>query len=913
MNLQEIEERIAPLNSRQGVDFLFELLRSYGIPKAAVTRLRSGDYDKANGPDEVLWRNKVYFRDTELDDGDLYAAIDSARDEQQILDQRPRFLILTNANRLVAADLTAGDTLDVEHGDLGAHATFFLPWAGIEKTRIEEVNPADIKAAEKMARLYDEVTRHNTIESPEEIHDLNVFFSRLLFCFFSEDTGVFDRGSFTNAIGSFTRDSGEDLHSLLDELFAVLNKPLGERDGVSAHLRDFGHVNGSLFECRIETPRFSAKARKVILECGTLDWAQINPDIFGSMIQAVVHPGQREGLGMHYTSVENIMKVIRPLFLDELEERLEAAAAVDRPADVLVAGELEETAAIEKAVKRLDRFIDELARIQVFDPACGSGNFLVIAYKELRRLEHQALQRIAELDPSRAGLFKLSRIELESFHGIEIDDFAHEIAILSLWLAKHQMNREFGELFGAEIPLIPLKESGNVVCGNAARMKWETVCDPADRPTYVLGNPPYQGGTRQSEAQKEELVQAFEGRRVNKYMDYVSIWLYKGAKFVHDHGARVGMVATNSVVQGSHVEMLWPHLLSEDVEIAFAYAPFRWSNLARGNAGVTCTILGLAPRGSSKAKSLYTTTGRHEARHINPYLVPDGNDVVVGKLKKPLSGLPPMVFGSMPRDGGHLLMSRAEADALVAANPGSERFIKRFGGAQEAISGNWRSCLWIADRDAASAESVPEVARRLELVRAFRERSKAESTRDQAANPHRFVQRAHKPGPSIIVPSVSSERREYIPMGFLDGDTVISNAANAVYNAEPWLFGLIQSRMHMAWVRAVAGRLKTDYRYSAVLVYNTFPVPALTDAHKRALRAGALRVLGAREQFAGHTLAELYDPDDMPGGLREAHRALDEVVDGIYRKRPFESDEERLQLLFELYEAAVDGDADDHA
>ncbi len=884
MNLREIEERVAAVVPRPGVEFLSELLLAYGLPQTSVSRLMSGTYDKAETADERLWKDKVYFRYTEGPDEALYEHIDSARADERVVRHRPRFLIVKNDHRLLASDQKTGATLDIAVGELASNATFFGPWAGFEKTQLENLNYVDRKAAEKMAKLYDEVIRHNSIETDADIHDLNVFFSRLLFCFFAEDTGVFEKGSFTNALGSYTRESGEDTHNFLDQLFEVLDTDPAERQGLPEHLRTFGYVNGNLFERRCPAPRFSAKARAVILECGTLDWSQINPDIFGSMIQAVVHPSQRGGLGMHYTSVENIMKVIRPLFLDDLEESFDAAGTV----------------------KKLDELLARITAIQIFDPACGSGNFLVIAYKELRRLEHRILQRTIEIEPSRARLFTDSVLRLDHFYGIEIDDFAHEIAILSLWLAKHQMNVEFKELFGAEIPLIPLREAGNVVCGNAARMPWQKVCEPADgAEVYLLGNPPYQGGTRQSPEQKQDLEIAFEDAAVHKYLDYVSIWLFKGARFVTAHGARLGFVTTNSVSQGNHVALLSQRMRTTGVEISFAHAAFRWSNSAKANAGVSCVVIGLAPRGEVGRKRYFADGAQRVAESINWYLVPDGAAVIVGQTDHSLAHLPPMVFGSMPRDGGHLILSRNEAAELVAARPEAEKFVRVYGGAEEAINGTWRACLWIADKDAAAAASIPEIARRLDRVRAFRAASKAPSTRSYADQPHRFVQRAHRATSAIVVPSVSSERRTYIPMDFVGADTVISNSANAIYGAQPWLFALLHSLMHMAWVRAVAGRMESRYRYSAVLVYNTFPVPAISDADRAKLTDAAVAVLTAREQFSSQTLAQLYDPDLMPPVLRSAHRDLDDVVDALYGAMPFDSDAARLELLFQMYEAAT--------
>lgn len=573
MNLREIEERVAGVKDAEGGEFLFELLRAYGIPKASITRLRTGSYNRSKQEGEYLWRDKVYFRSLDCPDEELYAAVDTAKAEERVRRERPRFAIARNKSKLVAADLKSGDALDIEVEELQNHAAFFLPWAGIEKTQIENENLADVKAAEKMAKLYDEIVKHNAVETEEQIHDLNVFFSRLLFCFFAEDTGVFEKGSFTNAIGSLSREDGKDLHELLDQIFDVLNSEASKRIDYPTYLLKFGFVNGKLFERHSSAPTFTRKARSLVLDCGTLDWSQINPDIFGSMMQAVVHPGQRESLGMHYTSVENIMKVIRPLFLDELQAALKVADT--------------------KA--KLTRLHDRIASIKCFDPACGSGNFLVIAYKELRKLEHRILERLQEVDPNAPlALFQDSRIKLENFFGIEIDDFAHEVAILSLWLAKHQMNVEFRDLFSHEIRLIPLRDAGNVICANAARVDWDEVCPVSDgEEVYLLSNPPYLGARIQDPSKKADLQSLSRFGAISNNLDYVAIWFLLGADFVVRHDAALGFVSTNSICQGDQVALLWPLVYRLGADISFGVQSFRWNNNAKGNAGVTCVIVGL--------------------------------------------------------------------------------------------------------------------------------------------------------------------------------------------------------------------------------------------------------------------------------------------------------------------------------
>jgi hypothetical protein len=887
MKLQEIEEQLAAVKALEGGDFLFELLRAYGIPKASITRLRTGSYNRSKQEGEYLWRDKVYFRSLDCPDEELYALVDAAKTAERVRRERPRFAIARNKSKLVAADLKTGDALDIEVEELQNHAAFFLPWARIEKTQLENQNLADVKAAEKMAKLYDEIVKHNAVETEEQIHELNVFFSRLLFCFFAEDTGVFEKGSFTNAIGSLSREDGKDIHELLDQIFDVLNTEENKRIGYPSHLLRFGFVNGKLFERHSSAPRFTAKARSLVLDCGTLDWSQINPDIFGSMMQAVVHPGQRESLGMHYTSVENILKVIRPLFLDELQAAFDAADT--------------------KA--KLTRLHDRIAAIKCFDPACGSGNFLVIAYKELRKLEHRILERLQEVDPrAPLRLFQDSKIKLENFYGIEIDDFAHEIAILSLWLAKHQMNVEFRELFGHEIRLIPLRDTGNVICANAAHLDWDSACPVHDGDeVYLLSNPPYSGGTKQTEQQKADLAVAFGDRLINRYLDYVSAWLIKGARFVATHGAEAGFVATNSVSQGNHVGLLWPHIHATEAEIGFAYTSFRWSNSAKGNAGVTCVIIGLTGPGKRSVKWLYTGGTKRRASAINSYLVPDAPDVIVTATDHSLNGLPKMAFGSMPRDGGHLLLSHAEREELLNDYPEAHRFVRQYIGADELLKGAKRFCLWVDDTSFREAAAILPLKQRFDRVREERLKSKASSTREAAKRPHKFVQIAHREGPAIVVPAFTSERRSYIPLGYIDSGAIASNKLYVIYGADPWVFGLLHSRMHMAWVSAVCGRLETRYGYSSTLCYNTFPVPSLSEKQRGLLSERAFAVLEARERYAERSLSELYDPEKMPDELREVHQFLDAAVDQLYRRRPFQSDDERLELLFDMYECATSG------
>ncbi|MFC2619635.1 MAG: class I SAM-dependent DNA methyltransferase [Pauljensenia sp.] len=649
------------------------------------------------------------------------------------------------------------------------------------------------------------------------------------------------------------------------------------------YLADFPYVNGRLFSTdhALVVPTFTKAARAMLLGLGKLIWQEINPDIFGSMFQAIVTPGRRSDLGQHYTSVPNILKTIEPLFLDDLREAFDAAW---------------------DSAKKLRDLLDRISEIRIFDPACGSGNFLVIAYKELRRLEHAILERLADLDPSHNTLFTDSVISIEHFYGIEIDDFAVEVAILSLWIAKHQMNREFKDKFGTTIPLIPLREAGAIHAGNATRIDWNTICpNEGIAEIYLIGNPPYGGAKKIKAAQKEDYDYAFGDRPYSRNLDYIALWFIKGAAYISGTRAQLAFVSTNSVTQGEHVGLMFPMIFEMGIEIGYAYTSFKWTNNAKHNAGVTVVVISLR-NATNERKYLYHEGMRTQVTNINGYLI-DADDVYIRTRKQPLTRyLPAMTFGSMPRDGGNLILSETDLTDLKNTDPQAERFVKAYCGAKDFIEGNQRYCLWITDAQAREAQASPWISRCLRAVSEYRQTSDASSTAKYANRPYLFVQRAYKPTDSIIVPRVSSERREYVPIGYLSPDTVISDAANAIYDAELWLFALLTSRMHVVWLRAVGGKLKTDYRYSNTLVYNNFPVPPLTGSVKETLTQRALRVLDVREYHCEHTLAELYDPQKMPENLRQAHADLDTVVDRIYRKRPFDSDEERLNLLFDLYQ-----------
>ena len=883
LNLKAVEERVAPLGSRESYDreFIFELLLAYGRSQGNVTRLRNGSLNVANDKDhEVAQKNVVYFHETT---GDPLAVIEGLRTSPTVIRYNTRFVIATNYEELAAVDTKTSETLLVPIRDIDKHFTFFLPWAGMEKAQYVAEAHADVKAAERMGKLFDELLAANPgmLGAPSGRHALNVFFTRLLFCFFAEDTGIFSNNQFTNAVGSHTQADGSDVADFLTSLFKVLDT--SDYADKPAHLANFPYVNGRLFTVTPDhvVPEFTKKARDLLIESGTMIWREINPDIFGSMFQAIVTPGKRSDLGQHYTSVPNILKTIEPLFLDGLKEEFDAAY---------------------DSFRRLERLLKRIAAIRVFDPACGSGNFLVIAYKELRRLEHAILERVAELNPEQV-LFTESVVNIESFYGIEIDDFAVEVAILSLWIAKHQMNAEFREKFNVAIPLIPLKETGKVQVGNATRVDWNEVCPNDGRSEiYLIGNPPYKGGKSQSREMKSDYPFVFGGRPYSKDLDYIALWFVKGADYIEGTRAELAFVTTNSVSQGEHVGLMFPMIFDKGIEIGYAYTSFKWENNARHNAGVTVAVINLRSERPGK-KYIYTDGLQIEARNINGYLSDSPNIFMKRQMRALSSQLPTMALGSVPKDDGALVLERAERDELREASVDAESFVKRFMGSVELINDRDRYCLWITKDRAEEAARIPDIGKRLAHVREFRAKSTSANTSALADDPYRFWHIAFRDTESIIVPRVSSERRDYIPMGYLGPETVISDAAYAVYDAEPWVFALLTSAMHMVWTRAVGGRMKTDYRYSNTIVYNNFPVPPLSEPVRELLTGAALRVLDVREYHCEKTLAELYDPDKMPADLRAAHAEVDALVDGLYSKRGYESDEQRLSDLFAMYES----------
>lgn len=853
-------------------EFLHAFLSAYGFANTTIKKTI------ANGPDcdgRYSIRQKL-----------LIAMLPAGSDvEKGYLDaleaatHKERFVIATDFVRFMAKDMSSDRGIDIPFDELPDNYEFFLPWCGREIVEQMVENPADVKAATQMGHLFEAIKKDN-INNPEMTETaFNVFLTRLLFCFFADDTYIFKDGQFRNAIQLHTADDGSTVASFLEGLFDALDRKPEERDGVKDYYLPFPYVNGGLFRNRLPIPRFSKTSRRKLLECGASDWSAINPDIFGSMFQTVISEEQRRTLGQHYTSVTNILKVLNPLFLDDLRKELDDISALQEGG---------------WKKRKLQEYREKLKKIKVFDPACGSGNFLITAYKELCHLDMEAIRLADELP--------FVGIHLDSFYGIEIDDFPCEIARLSLWLAQHQINMECYEKYGNANPTLPLTESGHIVCGNALRIDWNEVCPAGkDDIVYVCGNPPYAGGYLLDDVQRTDKEEVLKAVPNNGFQDYISCWFLLGAKYIEEKNASsLAFVTTNSITQGMQVT-LWPVIFSHGVEIAFAYDSFKWKNNASHNAGVTVTIIGLQKK-QENAKFLYSEDQRRMVKSIGPYLVPDSMDIVTPK-NTPISALvPEMDYGSKFVDGGNLIFSVNEADDFLTAHPESKTLFKKLIGSEEFIRGKERRCLWIDDDQLGLAMSIPEIAARIEAIKTFRESSPKKQTQMFASRAWHVIEDRFAPNVScIIVPSTSSENREYIPIGYLAPETVVTNSSFALYDAHLWLFSILTSHMHMAWVRTVAGKLETRIRYSNTLCYNTFPFPTLSEGQKKALEESAMRILEARENHYENTMAQLYDPDKMPDDLRAAHESNDLLVDSLYRRSGFENDSGRLQELFRRY------------
>jgi len=908
MNAVEIEEALSALALEpfDGTEFPYAFLAALGNKETTLKRLRKGDSNASDVAGGVLQRSNIHL--AVCAPGAMGATLNLLKASPKTAQAKAKIILATDGAWLEAEDLTSGEHIACDFTNFPDHFGFFLPLAGISTVKEIKDNPIDVRATGRLNKLYVELLRENTDWAKEaRRHDMNHFMARLVFCFFAEDTDIFQGADlFTQTLQKMSESDGSNTHEVLETIFEAMNVPAKDRAAarVPRWAAEFPYVNGGLFSGNTDVPRFTRTARAYLLRAGDLNWKEINPDIFGSMIQAVADDEERGALGMHYTSVPNILKVLNPLFLDDLRGQLDAAG--DNKAKLL----------------NLRR---RLARIRVFDPACGSGNFLVIAYKQMRAIE-------AQINHRRGEAHLKSDIPLTNFRGIELRDFPAEIARLSLIIAEFQCDVLYRGQQEALSAVLPLDSQNWITCDNALRLDWlelwpstgttvklvgddlfNTPLDQAEidfanegGETYICGNPPYLGSTWQTEEQKADLEAIFAKRTKNwKSLDYVAGWFMKAADYGSKTKVTAAFVTTNSICQGSQVSILWPLIFAGGHQIAFAYTSFKWANLASHNAGVTVAIVAISNQ-SGVVRRLFSATGdgatiERQTDFINAYLV-SGMDIIVSPISKPSDSRGLMEWGNKPTDGGNLFLSSDERAMLLRDSPETSRFIKRFLGAQEFIRGEQRYCLWIEDRDRLAAEAIPELKRRIGGVAKMRAESKAAETRPAAKFPHRFRQiQSVAKNFSLVVARVSSENREYLPIGLEDKDTIVGDRNFALYDAPLWNLALIASRLHWVWIGTVCVRMRTDFSYSNTLGWNTFPIPTLTEQNKADLTRCAEDILLAREAHYPATIADLYDPDDMPDDLRQAHERNDEVLERIYIGRRFRNDTERLEKLFDLY------------
>ena len=906
LGYKDIESRLAALKTREvkPADVGYEILMAFGKSEKDVSRYREGKGVLKTFDGLLI---KGLFCYCAVDTVRLTEHLETLKCDEQVCKAAPKIIAVSDGKTVLAYDTRENDTYEQQLAKMHSDFAFFYPLMNVERIHNMEENPADVKAAEKLAKLHDEIRAYNEYNSDDDLHDLNIFITRLLFCFFAEDTGIFAENLFTNFIRRFTKNDGSDLSDMIGQAFRVMNVPDKERsEDTTKEINDFPYVNGGLFATDIPIPQMGYKARKIILECGDLNWKDINPDIFGSMIQAVVNPDVRAKEGMHYTSVPNIMKVINPLFMDDLRgdyNRLADAYNQKKSLYEMSANtRYQFFNECKPIINGCNKLLTRMSKMKFFDPACGSGNFLIITYKQLRLLEIEILKLRMKCQPElMLDFIDASCIRIDQFYGIELLDFPHEVAMLSLWLAEHQMNNKFHADFGVNVAALPLHNINQIKCGNACRVDWEEVCPHTkEEEVFVFGNPPYLGSKMQTKEQKDDIAHVFGKIKNSKILDYITIWFYLGAKYIKETKAEFAYVSTNSICQGEQVAVLWSLILDMNEEISFAHTSFKWSNNAKYNAGVTVIVVGVSNKNKS-SKHLYTTGRQILTPTINPYLS-TGTTAIVHKEVHSPNGYPKLCFGSMPYDGGNLLMDSAEYEDFISKYPSDSHYLRIMYGSEEFINGKPRHCLWIDDDEAEDALKNEEIAIRVERTRKLRLDSTDTSCLKLAERPYQFREHPDLDREKIIIPRVSSERRKYIPMGFLDKGFVISDSAFAIYDASLWLFGILTSEMHMIWVRTVGGRLKTDYRYSAGLCYNTFPFPSIPDTKKSEIEEAATNVLLARANYPEKTLADLYDPDKMPEDLREAHEELDRIVESCYPDAPFANDEARLECLFRLYE-----------
>ena len=884
------------LTAREEADaqtFETGFFRIFGVERSqvAIFEQKVRLSPEANGYIDLFWKGHVMI-EMKSPGKDMTKAFEQAKNYANALkpSDLPKCILICDFNHFHYYDLLKNaERTEFALVDLVQYIELFGDLAGYKDVEYKKQDAVNIEAAEKMGRLHDRLK-----EIGYAGHQLEVYLVRLLFCLFADDTGIFEHDSFIKYILQRTNEDGSDLALHIQKIFEILNKPQDKRlKTIDEQLDKFPYVNGGLFAETLEIADFDSRMREAIIECCRLDWSKISPAIFGSMFQSVMNAQERRNLGAHYTSEENILKLIHPLFLDDLWAEFDKYKALKS----------------EVRIARLNEFHEKLANLKFLDPACGCGNFLIITYREIRILELSVIkellggERILDVDT-------YVKVNVNQFYGIEIEEFPSKIAQVAMWLMDHQMNMLVRDMFGEYYVRIPLKATPSIICANSLRTDWESVVPKAEL-SYILGNPPFVGFYLMNESQKEDMGMIFEGDKNAGILDFVTAWYKKAAEYIQGTLIEVGFVSTNSICQGESVSPLWNLLFNKyGIKINFAHQTFRWNNEARGKAAVFCVIVGfgLVDR---KAKKLYHYADvdsepiESSASQINAYLV-DAANVIVESRSASLCSVPSMVYGNKPVDGGFLILSEEEKNDLVRQEPGSEKYIRKLLGAEEYINNIPRFCLWLLDANPSDLKTLPNVLSRIESVRSFRLASKKDATKKWAAMPTRFIEVRQPSSDYIIIPGHSSENRQYVPMGFIGKDIIVNNAVQIIPDATLYHFGILTSTMHMAWMRYVCGRLKSDYRYSKDIVYNNFPWPTPSDKNRTDIEEAAQSVLDVRAKFPDSSLADLYDPALMPSDLVAAHNKLNRLVEKSYGKT-FTDDAERVAFLFEEYRKLTEG------
>jgi hypothetical protein len=864
--------------------FLVEFFNVFGISSKRFSTFehRVKKLDDKDGYIDLLWKGTILI-EMKSRGKNLDKAYQQAKDYTHGLKQHelPKYILVSDFENFRLYDLEEDKTVAFKLNDLVNNVQHFGYILGYQKKVYKEQDPANIKAAELMGKLHDRL---------EEIgytgHPLEVYLVRILFCLFSEDTTIFNKQQFQEYLEQRTAEDGSDLASKLQELFQVLNTPKENRfKNIDEQLADFPYVNGKLFEENLPTASFDTKMRQALLDCCYIDWSKISPAIFGSMFQSVMNPKERRNLGAHYTSEANILKLIKPLFLDDLWKEFES---------------------IKDNKNKLSEFHKKLSTLKFLDPACGCGNFLVITYRELRLLELEILRASNKTGQRVFDVREIIYLDVDMMCGIEYEEFPARIAEVAMWLIDHQMNMKISNEFGQYFVRLPLKKAAKIVHGNALQTDWESIISKNEL-SFILGNPPFLGHHMQNENQKKDLHFVLKGLKAAGVMDYVSAWYYKASEFIQGTKIKVAFVSTNSIAQGEQVGILWSYLLSNfKIKIHFAHRTFKWSNEAKGNAAVYCVIVGFANYDTNNKSIFEYEDVKGEAhelkvKNINPYLV-DAKDVLIENRNTPICNVPRMMYGSKPTDGGHFILNDAEKIDFLKRVPQAKKFIKPFISAREFLNNEKRWCIWLVDAKPNELKECPLIMERINEVKKFRADSIAATTRDY---PHHtlFRQVTQPKSDYILIPRHSSENRKFIPFGFFDSNSIVADSCMAIPNGTLYHFGILMSTMHMTWVKTVCGRLESRFRYSKDIVYNNYSWPENpNDKQTQAIETAAQKVLDARLQFTNSSLADLYDPLTMPPILVKAHKELDKAVDLAYRPQAFTSEANRMVFLFELYE-----------